>query len=225
MRAHRFKVSTKGFLSAAPTPSVRRGRPRRDALADAAMQLHRAGKSPDEIAVLLRDKFTIMTRREAVSYSSGTHPMRQIWRALVPLKLQIAGTAVVLLLLCATCAGQAVALIPDSGCRGKRDSQPSRDSKPAGLAPGESTPMHRHDRDMMAVFVDAGSTRNTLLRHQPVADKMAVGGPVSQRGSSETGTLAPAPPDCDRSVLDPQGKRKSGYVHTTQSRQHHGLRR
>jgi hypothetical protein len=47
------------------TPSVRRGRPRTDALADAAMQLHRAGKSPDEIAVLLRDKFTIMTRKEA----------------------------------------------------------------------------------------------------------------------------------------------------------------
>lgn len=53
------------LLKRCPTPSVRRGRPRRDALADAAMQLHRAGKSPDEIAVLLRDKFTIMTRKGA----------------------------------------------------------------------------------------------------------------------------------------------------------------
>ena len=45
------------------TPSVRRGRPERDALADAAAQLHRAGKSPDEIAVLLRDKFSIVTKK------------------------------------------------------------------------------------------------------------------------------------------------------------------
>jgi hypothetical protein len=44
-------------------PSVRQGRPRKDALADAAMLLRRAGKSPEEIAVLLRDKFTEMTEK------------------------------------------------------------------------------------------------------------------------------------------------------------------
>jgi len=44
-------------------PSVRPGRPRKDALAEAAAQLHQAGKSHPEIAVLLRDKFTIMTKK------------------------------------------------------------------------------------------------------------------------------------------------------------------
>jgi hypothetical protein len=44
-------------------PFVRRGRPRKDALADAAMLLRRAGKLPEEIAALLRDKFTEMTEK------------------------------------------------------------------------------------------------------------------------------------------------------------------
>ena len=139
--------------------------------------------------------------------------MRQIWRALVPLKLPSLGRAVVLLLLCATCAGQAVAPIPDSGVpQGKEILSNHRVTVSLlELAPGESTPMHRHDRDMIAVFVEGGSTRNTLLRRQPVADKMAVGearflnaGQAPETRNTGSGSL--------RIVIvvfsDPQGKRK-----------------
>ena len=43
------------------------------------------------------------------------------------------------------------------------------------LAPGEATPMLQHDRDMLAVFVNGGRTRNTVFGHKPAADNMAVG--------------------------------------------------
>lgn len=43
------------------------------------------------------------------------------------------------------------------------------------LAPREATPMHQHARDMIAVFVNGGSTTNTEYGHKPAADKMAPG--------------------------------------------------
>jgi len=36
------------------------------------------------------------------------------------------------------------------------------------LVQHEATPMHRHDRDMLAVFVDGGRTRTTVLGHKAV---------------------------------------------------------
>jgi hypothetical protein len=44
-------------------PSSRLGRPRKDALAEEAKQLRQAGKSPAEIAILLRAKHTIMSKK------------------------------------------------------------------------------------------------------------------------------------------------------------------
>jgi oxalate decarboxylase/phosphoglucose isomerase-like protein (cupin superfamily) len=35
--------------------------------------------------------------------------------------------------------------------------------------------MHHHERDILAVFVDGGHTRNTVLDNRAVVDKMAVG--------------------------------------------------
>jgi quercetin dioxygenase-like cupin family protein len=43
------------------------------------------------------------------------------------------------------------------------------------LAPQEATPMHKHDRDMLVVYVSGGHTENTILGHAPAADKMTTG--------------------------------------------------
>jgi len=85
--------------------------------------------------------------------------------------------AAVLLLLCATCAGQVPAPAPDNEVPQRKEilSNHRVTVSLLDLAPHEGTPMHRHDRDMLAVFVDGGRTRNTVLGHKAVADKMAVG--------------------------------------------------
>jgi quercetin dioxygenase-like cupin family protein len=79
------------------------------------------------------------------------------------------------------------------------------------LAPREVIPMHQHDRDMLAVFVDGGRTRNKVLRHKAAADKMAVGevrflNTGSEHATKNEGTLPL------RVVIvefaDPQGKMK-----------------
>jgi quercetin dioxygenase-like cupin family protein len=85
--------------------------------------------------------------------------------------------AAALLLLCAACAGQVPAPIPDSEVPQRKEILRNHRVTVSllELAPREATPMHRHDRDMLAVFVDGGRTRNTVLGHKAAADKMAVG--------------------------------------------------
>ena len=85
--------------------------------------------------------------------------------------------AAALLLLCAACAGQVPAPIPDSEVPQRKEILRNHRVTVSllELAPREATPMHQHDRDMLAVFVDGGRTRNTVLGHKAVADKMAVG--------------------------------------------------
>src|SRR5688500_5867662 len=44
------------------------------------------------------------------------------------------------------------------------------------LAPGESTPMHRHDRDVLSVFVTGGETKHIKdVGEKPERDKIAPG--------------------------------------------------
>ena len=82
-----------------------------------------------------------------------------------------------LLLLSAVCAGQARAPIAESEVPQRKEIL--RNDRVtvslSELAPGEATPMHQHDRDMLAVFVNGGRTRDTMLGHKPAVDKMAVG--------------------------------------------------
>jgi len=85
--------------------------------------------------------------------------------------------AATLLLLCAACAGQVPAPIPDSEVPQRKEIL--RNDRVTvsllELAPGEATRMHQYDRDMLAVFVNGGRTRDTMLGHKPAVDKMAVG--------------------------------------------------
>ncbi len=85
--------------------------------------------------------------------------------------------AAALLLLCAACAGQVPTPTPDSGVPQRKEILRNHRVTVSllELAPREATPMHRHDRDILAVFVDGGRVRNTVLVHKAVADKVAVG--------------------------------------------------
>jgi quercetin dioxygenase-like cupin family protein len=85
--------------------------------------------------------------------------------------------AAALLLLCAACAGQEPAPIPDSEVPQRKEILRNHRVTVSllELAPREATLMHQHNRDMLAVFVNGGRTRNTVFGHKPAADKMAVG--------------------------------------------------
>src|SRR5205085_270889 len=43
------------------------------------------------------------------------------------------------------------------------------------LAPQEATPLHRHERDFISVYVSGGSVRVTLPGSKPAADKLTWG--------------------------------------------------
>jgi hypothetical protein len=82
-----------------------------------------------------------------------------------------------LLLLCVTCVGQVPAPIPGSEVPQRKEIL--RNDRVTvsllELPPGGATPMLRQNRDMLAVFVNGGRTRNTVFGHKPAADNMAVG--------------------------------------------------
>jgi quercetin dioxygenase-like cupin family protein len=73
--------------------------------------------------------------------------------------------AAALLLLCAACAGQVPAPIPDNEVPQRKEILRNHRVTVSllELAPRDATPIHRHDRDMLAVFVDGGRTRNTTM--------------------------------------------------------------
>src|SRR5947208_2306071 len=82
-----------------------------------------------------------------------------------------------LFLFCTTCIGQAPAPIPDSEVPQRHEILHNRRVTVSllELAPNDATPMHKHDRDMLSVFVSGGRTQNTLFGRKPAADKMSVG--------------------------------------------------
>ncbi len=77
------------------------------------------------------------------------------------------------------------------------------------LAPHEATPMHRHDHDMLAVFVSGGRTQDTMFGHKPAEDTMAVG-EVRFRNAGSAHAIKNEGADPFRVVIvelaDPQGK-------------------
>jgi hypothetical protein len=88
--------------------------------------------------------------------------------------------------------------------------------------------MHRHDRDMIAVFVDGGSTRNTPLRRQAVADRMETGEArfFNAGYAHENRNTSPGRFRIVTVEFSSRQEERSGYVLTLlQSRQHHGVRR
>ena len=86
------------------------------------------------------------------------------------------------------------------------------------LAPQESTPMHRHDRDLLVVFVTGGHTKNATKGKRPKKDTMAVG-EARFRSAGYTHAITNEGPDVFRAVVvefaEPQGK--TGSVGTKDS--------
>ena len=121
--------------------------------------------------------------------------------------------AAALLLLCAACAAQNSAPIPDNAVPQRHEILRNRHVTASllELAPNDATPMHKHDHDMLSVFITGGHTQNTLFGHKPIADKMAVG-EVRFRPAGYTHATRNEGADSFRAVIvdfaDPQGKMK-----------------
>lgn len=119
----------------------------------------------------------------------------------------------VLLLLCAACAAQVSAPIPDSEVPQRKEIL--RNHRVAVsllvLELGDATPMHRHDLDMLSVFVNGGHTRSTILGHKAISDSMSIG-EVRFRNAGFTHATKNEGPGPFRAVIvefaDPQGKMK-----------------
>lgn len=81
------------------------------------------------------------------------------------------------LFLCVACAGQTPAPVPYNEAPHRTEILSNRrvTASLLELAPREATPMHQQDRDTLAVFVDGGRARNTVLGHKAEAEKLAVG--------------------------------------------------
>ena len=130
----------------------------------------------------------------------------------IQLQLPLMRRVATLLLMCAACAGQASAPIPDSEVPPRQILQNRRVTVGLlELAPNDATPMHKHDRDMLTVFVNGGRTQNTLFGRKPAADKMAVG-EVRFREAGYTYAVRNVGTEPFRAVVvafaDPQGKLK-----------------
>lgn len=85
--------------------------------------------------------------------------------------------AAAVLLLCAASVGQSGTPIPDDQVP-QRKAILNNDKVQVSLLdipPGDATPMHKHDKDMVTVFVDGGKTESTFFGKAPTADKMEVG--------------------------------------------------
>lgn len=118
-----------------------------------------------------------------------------------------------LLLLCAACSGQASGPIPASEVPQSKEILRNHrvTISRLELAPREATPMHKHDRDMLEVFVNRGHTQNTVSGHKPAADNMAAG-EVRFLNAGYVHAVENEGPDALRVVMvefaDPQGKKE-----------------
>ena len=86
-------------------------------------------------------------------------------------------STIILFLLCLTCLAQESAPIRDSEVPQRKEILTNRRVTVSllELAPHEATPMHQHDRDMLAIFINGGRHSNTLFGHKPTLDNMPAG--------------------------------------------------
>jgi quercetin dioxygenase-like cupin family protein len=129
----------------------------------------------------------------------------------VSIAAYVGRAAAALLFLCAVCEGQVPAPIPANEVPQRKEIL--RNDRVTvsllELAPHEATPMHRHDRDMLSVFLNGGRTQDTMFGHKPAEDTMAVG-EVRFRNAGSAHAIKNEGADPFRVVIvelaDPQGK-------------------
>jgi len=129
-------------------------------------------------------------------------------------------TTVALLLLVGTLAAQSAAPVPDAEVPQRKQILQNQHVTVSRLelAPQESTPMHRHDRDMLVVFVSGGRTTNTINGKRPKKDKMEVGEVRFRNAGYVHATTNEGPQEFRAVVIqfaEPQGK--AGRVGTKDS--------
>lgn len=82
--------------------------------------------------------------------------------------------ALVVLLLCGAAVAQDAASTRSEERKEILRNQHVRVSR-VEIPPGVSTPMHRHDRDVLSVFITGGDTMHTMEGEKPTHDKVAPG--------------------------------------------------
>ncbi|HSS98806.1 MAG TPA: hypothetical protein VLK33_17345 [Terriglobales bacterium] len=84
--------------------------------------------------------------------------------------------AFILILLCVACAGQSTS-VPDSQVPQRKEILSNHHVMVSllELAPKDATPLHKHDHDTIAIFVNGGSIQNSVQGQPPVENKIAVG--------------------------------------------------
>jgi quercetin dioxygenase-like cupin family protein len=119
--------------------------------------------------------------------------------------------AAIFLALCAVCAGQVSTPIPDNEVPQRKEILQNHRVTVSllELALDEATPMHRHEHDIIAVFVNGGSAQNTGLGQKPSIEKIPVG-EVRYRAAGYAHALKNQGTEALRAVIinfaDPQGK-------------------
>ena len=83
----------------------------------------------------------------------------------------------VLLALCALCAAQKPAPLPDSSVEQRKVilQNPRITVTRIDFGPGEAIPMHQHTHDILAVFIDGGRLRETVQGRKASLEKMHAG--------------------------------------------------
>jgi len=120
-------------------------------------------------------------------------------------------TTVAVLLLAGTLAAQSATPVPDSEIPQRKQHIQNQHVTVSllELAPQESTPMHRHDHDILTVSISGGHTKDTLEGKKPDEDKL-VAGEVHFRKAGFTHALTNEGPGVFRAVIiefaEPQGK-------------------
>lgn len=119
----------------------------------------------------------------------------------------------VLLLLCAAGLAQSSSPVPESQLPHHLDllKNSKVDVSLLTLAPGESVPMHKHERDFVAVFTTGGHVEPTVLGQKPTSEKVEAG-EVRFRNAGVTHSMKNAGTSPLKAVMvefaDPQGKKK-----------------
>jgi quercetin dioxygenase-like cupin family protein len=83
----------------------------------------------------------------------------------------------ILLLLCAACFAQERAPIRFNEVPQRKEILANHrvSASLLELAPHQATPMHQHDRDLLAIFINGGHASNTVFGHKPALENVAAG--------------------------------------------------
>jgi quercetin dioxygenase-like cupin family protein len=95
----------------------------------------------------------------------------------IRLECLVMRVAAIVFVLCAACATQERAPVRYNEVPQRKEILANRRVSVSllDLAPHQATPMHQHDRDLLAIYINGGHTSNTVFGHKPALDNMPAG--------------------------------------------------